>query len=577
LSRTSKCRRNAGDSVNPSSRTAPAPLSDERLLLQLRSLCDQRLDPRYRRKLEAITLFLQRRERHEIEDRAEASLRTVQRWTDSVRRMGPEPLRRRRRADRTSKLSADQRERLVADLKRRPASFGYPDRSWSASLLMRHVRQSYGVRFSLRHCRRLLGVLGAAKSRAVRTSTHKRRDSETGAVTRPPSFVPQPPGDYERKRRALARIKRLASSGLSLRPFAYTLFDLVHDGVPYDEVSQALAAASTNGSGWVVRNFDYDSWSPTMEKHLSEAGPEMSCTYPLHLGRIRRTVLRHEQIARPDYHRSEAYNEFFRPLGMHHGLLTLLRDEQGRFVGYFPVFRSVMMKPFSNDDIAFFEAAAAHIGYGISIAGSISSEQTDGSTFEPFQQVPQGVVVMDRAGKVLSLNRAAYSLFFNFAHYNDLDIKAFTSGKLSAALTYIAHQLRTIFGNYDDASAEASVPLVRMYAHRTGAVLRLRGFASSLAANSAHLTVLIELGETENLLRQRLTVRYALSPRQAELLMLLRRNASTREVADRLQARPAALKSLMRELRLKLDLPDQRSLREFARALSAYSMSAHIE
>ncbi len=112
---------------------------------------------------------------------------------------------------------------------------------------------------------------------------------------------------------------------------------------------------------------------------------------------------------------------------MHHGLLTLLRDEQGRFVGYFPVFRSAMMKPFSSDDIAFFEAAAAHIGYGVSIAGSISSEGTDDSTFEPFQQVPQGVVVMDRAGKVLSLNRSAYSLFFNFAHYNDLDIKAFTS------------------------------------------------------------------------------------------------------------------------------------------------------
>jgi len=56
--------------------------------------------------------------------------------------------------------------------------------------------------------------------------------------------------------------------------------------------------------------------------------------------------------------------------------------------------------------------------------------------------------------------------------------------------------------------------------------------------------------------------------------MLLRRHASTREAADRLAARPAALKSLTRELRLKLDLPDQRSLSEFARNISAYTMPA---
>ena len=65
-----------------------------------------------------------------------------------------------------------------------------------------------------------------------------------------------------------------------------------------------------------------------------------------------------------------------------------------------------------------------------------------------------------------------------------------------------------------------------------------------------------------------------MSPRQTELLMLLRRNSTNAEVANGLQARPAALKSLARELRLKLDLSDQGSLREFARGISAYSMSA---
>jgi len=552
--------------------------SAERLLVQLLSLCEQRLDPRHRRKLEAVTLLLQRRERREIEDRARVSLRTVQRWADSVRRFGPEVLHGRRRAGPASKLTPELRERLAADLKRLPSAFGPVNGRWSAALLMRHVRQSYGVRFSLRHCRRLLSTLGLPKTRALPSSARNRIDRESVAANRRPPLLAQPVSDHELQRRALARIKRLASSGMPLQPFAYTLFDLVRDGVPYDETSPGLAAGSANGPRWVIRDFDYHRWFAPMQTYLFEAGPERSGLYsPSALPGIRRPVLRHEQIARPDYYRSEGYNEFFRHLGMHHGLLTILRDEQGCFTGYYPVFRSAMMKPFSNDDMAFFKAAAPHIAHGIGIAGSLSPEPADGGTFEPFAQVPQGVVVMDRAGKVLSLNRAAHSLFFNFALYDDLGAEALTGGKLSAALNYIAQQLRMIFGSYDDASAEASVPLLRMYSHRSGAVLRLRGFASNLIGDSGHLTVLIELGETESLLRQRLAARYALSPRQAELLMLLRRHASTREAAARLAARPAALKSLMRELRLKLGLPDQRSLSEFARNIAGYSMPAKPE
>jgi DNA-binding CsgD family transcriptional regulator len=104
-----------------------------------------------------------------------------------------------------------------------------------------------------------------------------------------------------------------------------------------------------------------------------------------------------------------------------------------------------------------------------------------------------------------------------------------------------------------------------MYAHRSGAILRLRGFLSDSGENSGHFTVLIELGETETLLRQRLSSRYRLSARQADLLMLLRKGASIKEMGERLDASASALKASLRELRLKLDLPDQSSLQKFAR------------
>jgi DNA-binding CsgD family transcriptional regulator len=103
-------------------------------------------------------------------------------------------------------------------------------------------------------------------------------------------------------------------------------------------------------------------------------------------------------------------------------------------------------------------------------------------------------------------------------------------------------------------------------------ILHLRGLASDLGENGGHFTVLFELEETENLLQQRLSSRYQLSRRQAKLLMLLRGGASNKEIAERLDASRSALKSSLRELRLKLDLKDHSSLREFARVILPYSM-----
>ena len=71
----------------------------------------------------------------------------------------------------------------------------------------------------------------------------------------------------------------------------------------------------------------------------------------------------------------------------------------------------------------------------------------------------------------------------------------------------------------DKLSIGADQPVVRTYAHRSGAIIRLRGFLSDSGENRGHFTVLIELGETETLLRQRLSSRYRLRARQAELLM----------------------------------------------------------
>ena len=382
--------------------------------------------------------------------------------------------------------------------------------------------------------------------------------------------VPQPLNDFAHKRQALARIKRLASSGLPLQPFAYTLFDIVREAVPYDEASPGLVADCGEGPRWIVRDFNFERWFAQMQKYLLHASPEVSGFRSASLlpGNPR-TVLRHDEMVRPNYYCSEGYNEFFHSMGMHHGLLTLLRDKHGGFVGYYPIFRSEKMKPFGRDDADFLKAVAADIAQGIGTASLVAPYLSDDDAFAPFRDVPMGILVMNWTGKVLSLNGAAKALLRQFAIYDNWGAEISASSGFSEALRQIARELRAIFGSREELSVGAGQPLVRMYAHRSGAILRLRGFFSDSGENRGHFTVLIELGETETLLRDRLSSRYRLSARQAELLMLLRSGASTREMGQRLDASASALKTSLRELRLKLDLPDQPSLQKFARHVTS--------
>jgi hypothetical protein len=265
----------------------------------------------------------------------------------------------------------------------------------------------------------LLTTFGVTKHAVPITPSPKSRFVQSAiAGNREPTTAP-PIGEYMRKRRALAAIRRLAGSGMPLQPFAYTLFDLVNDAVPHDEASPGLTAASGESSRWIIRDFDYSRWSSEMHRYLLVADSHVSGFRPPSLlPQNPRTVLRHEEIVLPNYYRSEGYNEFFRWMGMHHGLLTLLRDEQSNFLGYYPIFRSEKMKPFSRHDIKFLEAAAGTIAQGIRSAGMTNYRPADDDVFEPFAQVPKGMVVMDRDGKVLSINRAARSLFHQFAIYD---------------------------------------------------------------------------------------------------------------------------------------------------------------
>ena len=162
-----------------------------------------------------------------------------------IRSFGPDVLHMRAGNSHPSKLSKQQRLQLAATLKQPPASLGHGSLHWTAAVLRRYIQETFAVRFSLRHCRRLLAPHRPSQAhRSVEShSTERRTDRIFEVGQRMPATLPV--ADFRRKLRAMASIKRLASSGIPLQPFVYTLFDVVNDAIPFDEVSPGMAIRST--------------------------------------------------------------------------------------------------------------------------------------------------------------------------------------------------------------------------------------------------------------------------------------------------------------------------------------------
>ena len=115
MSRTAKCRLAVND---PAPHQQITPLRPPATNV----CCSQPFEATYKRKLEAVALLLEHRAERQIELRAKASLRTVQRWARRARGFGIGALRSRARNCQTSMLSDQRRVRLAADLKRPPIS-----------------------------------------------------------------------------------------------------------------------------------------------------------------------------------------------------------------------------------------------------------------------------------------------------------------------------------------------------------------------------------------------------------------------------------------------------------------------
>jgi DNA-binding CsgD family transcriptional regulator len=332
--------------------------------------------------------------------------------------------------------------------------------------------------------------------------------------------------DARNKEVAIARIKRLASSGLPLEPFARTALDLLNDGVAYSPNRVILAGGSNYIDSYIGSTPEIATAIPLYRKFFLDAPPEVSGlrvpydTQGLSKVLPSRIIWTLEQLALPDFYRREGFNAVYRPLGWHH-LVQVIFQESGEFAGYCPVWRSADQKPFVTDDINFLRAAAPHIAHGLKTAQLMRRDGGDGKSFAPLAGWSLGTILMDGNGQPIAIDAQARMIFQSIGVLDGVNVSAFSMPQLRDAFDYIAQALDGIFRDPASGSSAAGPPVARVYAHWSGIMLQLRGLRMVGADGREYTTVLVERGETADSRRRRLAARWGLSQREAEVLNLI--------------------------------------------------------
>jgi DNA-binding CsgD family transcriptional regulator len=156
------------------------------------------------------------------------------------------------------------------------------------------------------------------------------------------------------------------------------------------------------------------------------------------------------------------------------------------------------------------------------------------------------------------MDKRARTIFFQVGMYEGVRWSSFAEP--SALLEYVAMRLRNIF-NGRESRSEIGPPAVAIFSHRAGIVLKLTGHQAPGERGEELFVVLVEQLEPEAFLRARLMYRYGLTPREGELLMLLRSGQSVAQTGKELGISLPTAKTYARNLVDKLEVSGVRALR----------------
>ena len=368
--------------------------------------------------------------------------------------------------------------------------------------------------------------------------------------------MPEPISDSRNKEVALRRIKRLASSALPLEPFVLTLFELVNDAVPNSPL-KAFLPGTDDTTRFICNSPELYAALPAAtrfyfkpEMPLPAAGLRFAQTIE-NLRRLSagRTLWRHDEMCLPSFHRSEAFKVATSPLGWWRMTMVVLQEEGGVPCGFLPIWRGADQKDFSEADYDFLRACVPHVAHGLRTAQMIEQRAAVGiADFDPSALWGTGIVIMDSAAKVVLMDDEARRAFAMPGSLDKIKSKNFGS-RIAPALEYIA---RTTLAAFHDVTPNGRVPVVSLFPDRSGAVLKLRGTLTVGADEREYITVLVERGETREMRRRRLTLRWGLSDREAQVLEYVAQSKTNPEIAIILSLSPLTVKKHLEHIYIAL-------------------------
>jgi transposase len=132
-----------------------------------------------------------------------ASVSSVVRWAQSVRRGGAAALRAKPTPGRPPRLSERQKRRLVRLLKRDARAAGHTTARWTLPRIAKLIEKSFGVRYHSGHVWRVVKALRSSWKKPERRSTQRDKRSIARRKKRQRSGLTKSP-----KTRARSRITR---------------------------------------------------------------------------------------------------------------------------------------------------------------------------------------------------------------------------------------------------------------------------------------------------------------------------------------------------------------------------------
>jgi DNA-binding CsgD family transcriptional regulator len=262
----------------------------------------------------------------------------------------------------------------------------------------------------------------------------------------------------------------------------------------------------------------------------------------------KQVFLHEEEWALAQFWRSEAFSLLTSQLGWRRSVILLLRED-GDVHGALPIWRSADQKHFSKEELCFLQACAPHLSHGLRNAQLIQERATPSAgEFLPSSIWGTGVILMDPTGAIVTMDEPARSTFKQLRRLDGTRIDKFDD-RARDILEYVR---RVTLAAFRDPALVGPAPMIRMFAHWSGAVLKLRGAVAEASDGRQYVTVIVERGETITLHRQRTMLRWGLSEREAVVLDFVRTGKTNAEIGVILGASTLTVKKHLEHIIDKL-------------------------